>query len=166
MVIIVFGLPGSGKSYFASALANRIAALYLSSDKIRKELFAVRTYKDDEKERVYSEILERTVKGSAKKNVVVDATFCSAYWRDKFKDRVASRHQLKWIEINAAEELVRKRLSKPRPESDADFSIYKKLRDKWEPMNEHHLILESDNENFEEMMSEAIHYLKVTDDSK
>jgi predicted kinase len=166
MVIIVFGLPGSGKSYFASALANRIGALYLSSDKIRKELFAVRTYKDDEKEKVYQEILKQTVKGTAKNDVVVDATFCSAHWRDIFKERITPGHQLKWIEIKAAEELVRKRLSKPRLESDADFSIYRKLRDKWEPMNEHHLILESDNENFEAMISEAIHYLNVTDDSK
>jgi len=35
MIIIVFGLPGSGKSYFASKLAERINARYINSDVIR-----------------------------------------------------------------------------------------------------------------------------------
>jgi predicted kinase len=164
MVIIVFGLPGSGKSYFASALADRIGARYLSSDKIRKELFVILTYGDDEKDKVYGELLERAVRALPQNDVVVDATFYRARWRDKFRESIAPGHKLKWIEINAREDVVRQRLLKPRLESDADFKVYKKLRDKWEPMTEHHLILESGNENFEQMMNQALHYLKVSDD--
>ena len=38
MVVIVFGLPGSGKSYFASRLAGIISADYINSDRVRREI--------------------------------------------------------------------------------------------------------------------------------
>ena len=53
MVIIVCGLPGSGKSYFAERLAKKIDADYVNSDRLRKELFPSRTYSDREKATVY-----------------------------------------------------------------------------------------------------------------
>ena len=52
MIVIVMGLPGSGKSYFASRLAAAIHATYISSDKVRKILIARRTYLEKEKELV------------------------------------------------------------------------------------------------------------------
>jgi len=38
MIIIVCGLPGSGKSFFAHRLAAKLDALHISSDKTRKEM--------------------------------------------------------------------------------------------------------------------------------
>jgi len=38
MVIIVFGLPGSGKTWFAKTLAARIKAVYISTDQLRNSL--------------------------------------------------------------------------------------------------------------------------------
>jgi predicted kinase len=44
MTVIVFGLPGSGKSYFATRLAELLNASYISSDQLRMQLYAKRTY--------------------------------------------------------------------------------------------------------------------------
>ncbi|HUZ58418.1 MAG TPA: AAA family ATPase [Hanamia sp.] len=49
MIVIVFGLPGSDKSYFASRLAKMIHAGHVNSDKVRKEWFKERVYSEDEK---------------------------------------------------------------------------------------------------------------------
>ena len=48
MVIEVVGLPGSGKSFFASQFANTFGAALVSQDKIRWTLFAHHTYSDNE----------------------------------------------------------------------------------------------------------------------
>ena len=76
MVILVLGLPGSGKSYFAERLAQKIRAEYFNSDQIRKEMFADRTYSDLEKARVYEALLKKMQEAIDKeKDVVLDATF-------------------------------------------------------------------------------------------
>ena len=49
MIVIVFGLPGSGKSYFASHLASMINADYINSDKVRRTMFDTRTYQKRKK---------------------------------------------------------------------------------------------------------------------
>lgn len=48
MVIIVVGLPGSGKSFFSVQFANTFGAALVSQDKIRWTLFANQTYSDNE----------------------------------------------------------------------------------------------------------------------
>jgi predicted kinase len=58
MIIIVLGLPGSGKSYFASRFAKLIHADYINSDRIRKSMFPARSYSEREKASVYNEMLE------------------------------------------------------------------------------------------------------------
>jgi predicted kinase len=60
MIVIVFGLPGSGKSFFASRLAKMINADYINSDMIRKEMFASSTYSEKEKAAVYNVMIEKT----------------------------------------------------------------------------------------------------------
>ena len=76
MIIIIFGLPGSGKSYFASKLAKKLKAKYVSSDVIRNQLFNVKDYTLDEKKKVYSEMIremKRAIQQNA--NIILDATF-------------------------------------------------------------------------------------------
>ena len=48
MIIEVVGLPGSGKSFFASQFASTFGAALVSQDKIRWTLFAHHTYSDNE----------------------------------------------------------------------------------------------------------------------
>lgn len=162
MIVIVFGLPGSGKSFFASRLAERIRASYLGSDKLRKELLPVRTYSDEEKEMVYQVMLDKAKQISRNnEDVVVDATFYKRSLRDKVLQDTAGVELVRWIEIRADEDLIQDRLIRPRIESEADYNVYLKLKKDWEPMDEDHLVLRSTNENLESLLETAIDYLNT-----
>jgi predicted kinase len=160
MIILVAGLPGSGKSYFASRLADALGADYFNSDKIRKELLNNRTYSEKEKEMVYDEMLRR-MRESARQNkdVVLDATFYKRNIRDKFTEEISTPERIAYIEVTAPESLVRKRLQYQRAFSEADFDVYKAIRKEWEPILENHLLLNSTDDNLHDMMRNALQYL-------
>jgi predicted kinase len=153
MIVIVFGLPGSGKTYFAGRLADRINAEHIQSDKMRKELLDASTYSDREKLYVYDEMMIRS-KNCIKqnKNVVIDATFYHDEIRKKFLQEIP---EIFFIEVRADESLICERLKRKRAYSDADFQAYKKIKSEWQPMGEQHLILQSTDDNIEEMLHKA-----------
>jgi len=160
MVILVMGLPGSGKSFFASRLAQVLHADYFNSDRIRMDRLDKRTYSDEEKQRVYDDLLlgmEQSIQQH--KNVVLDATFYKNSIREKFMEKANKTDVLACIEVIAAEDLIRKRLSHSREFSEARFDTYQKILREWEPLTEKHLILESTNQNVHIMLQKAIHYL-------
>lgn len=158
MIIIVFGLPGSGKSFFASKLANKIKAKYLNSDTIRRQLFAVREYNSEEKMLVYNEMIKELKKLMKQdKSVVLDATFFKESIRNKFIKIVSDFGQnIIFIEVHADQKIIKERLSKRRENSEADYSIYLKIKKIFEPMDGEHLILESTQNNIDSMLDMAI----------
>lgn len=166
MVIIIFGLPGSGKSYFASRFAKVINAAYINSDKVRKETFEKSVYSDLQKKAVYDKMLEQ-MKLSVKqnKNVVLDATFHKENTRKTFAEEMKDKGGISFIEIQADENTIRERLKRPRPYSDADFEVYKIISQQNEPLNEPHLILKS-TDNINEMIQTATDYLKTNNDNR
>ncbi len=160
MIIIVFGLPGSGKSYFASRLAQMLDANYVNSDMLRKELFPDRTYSDAEKGKVYDAMLQKMEDVLAQsKDLVLDATFHKNATRNRFKDGLKGKEQLFFIEIQAEENTVKERLKKSRPYSEADFEVHQLIRQQWEPLQIPHLTLASTNDNIDSMLQEAAQYL-------
>ncbi len=166
MIVFVFGLPGTGKSFFASRLAKIIDASYLNSDKLRKELFAQRTYSYNEKKAVYDTMLRKAKEAIAKsQNLVLDATFHKKETRDKFMKQISDQDEVFYIELYSVESTIKERLKESRPYSEADFEVYKLIRQQWEPFNEPHLVLESTNNNVEEMLLKATRYLGWKDDT-
>jgi len=160
MVILVIGLPGSGKSYFASKLAGKIAAGYINSDRVRKNIPGRKTYSVKEKLAVYGEMLgqmKKTIKQN--KNVVLDGTFYKKEVREIFRKEIEGKESLDLIEIRADESLIRERLKKYRPDSEADFEVYKKIKKQWEPVDEPHLVLHSSDDNISSMLDKAEEYL-------
>ena len=165
MIVIVFGLPGSGKSYFASRLAKIINAGYINSDQLRKEMFKDRTYSEEEKAAVYKAMLEKMMGAmNQNRNLVLDATFHKNETRKLFIQEAERKDGIFFIEVKADENIIRERLKKERPYSEADLEVYKFIRQHYEPMNEPHLILESTNENVDNMLQKAVDYLKLEDD--
>jgi len=161
MIIIVMGLPGSGKSYFASRLAALIGADYINSDRVRTGLFSRTTYSQKEKLMVYEEMLARAVRAVHKdKHVILDATFYTNYSRNLFSAALQDLDELSFIEVVADERLIRERLSSPREDSDANYGIYMEIKEEWEPFNEPHLVLMSSNDNIDNMLDEAVKYLQ------
>ena len=162
MIIIVFGLPGSGKSYFASRLAERIGAKYVNSDRLRKKLFPEGDYSDQEKKVVYEHMLEEMMQAVIQeKSLVLDATFHRKRTRDLFTNKLQGKGEIIFMEVQADEEIIRQRVNRKREYSDADFEVYKLIRQQNEPLMEQHLILKSTNDNIDEMLEKAAHYLDI-----
>jgi predicted kinase len=161
MIVLVAGLPGSGKSYFASKLAARLGGVYVSSDKVRKALDALGEYTFSNKMIVYVEMIKianRVLK--EQKTVVVDATFYQVPMRNLFY-KLADKHASKicLIVIKANETLIKERLSKPRQDSEADFKVYEQIRDQFQKIISPHLEMESTNSNITTMLNRAIEYI-------
>ena len=162
MVVIVFGLPGTGKSFFAARLADQINADYINSDRLRMEMFPHRTYSDKEKGMVYKAMLERAkTADNNHKNVVLDATFYKNDLRKMIREEIGTESPIFFIEVTATEELVRERLQKKRPYSEADFEVYRLIERQWEVINEPHLTLNSADDNIDTMLQDAIDYLHI-----
>ncbi|MDZ7847211.1 MAG: AAA family ATPase [Owenweeksia sp.] len=162
MVIMVTGLPGSGKSFFASRLAKSLEATYLSSDIIRKEIIEVRQYSEEEKEKIYKEMLSRMLQALTNREcVVLDATFYKKNLRTRFSE-AAKKHSVKFrqIKIEAEESIIRERLSHRREHSDADWEVYQLLSRQYENIDGEHLVLQSGRANIKTMQEKALHYLR------
>ena len=167
MIVIVFGLPGTGKSFFASRLAKMINADYINSDRVRKEMFKSSTYSEQEKAAVYNAMLEKMKEAvDQRKNLVLDATFHKNETRKPFLQEMKGKDKIFFIEVWAAENIARERLKESRPYSEADFEVYKLIRQYWETLNEPHLMLESTNENIDNMLQKAAEYLQWKDDKR
>lgn len=162
MIIIVFGLPGSGKSFFASRLAKMIGAEYVNSDRLRMEMFEQRTYSTQEKKAVYGKMLEHMREAVRRnQNLVLDATFHKWETRHLFAEEAQGKTDIFFMEVRADEEIIRERLQRERPYSEADFEVYKHIRQQNELMSEPHLILQSTNDNIDDMLEKAGDYLKI-----
>ncbi len=161
MVILVFGLPGTGKTFFSEILAERKNAVHLNTDIIRGKLSLKGRYDEKTKQQVYNELFKKTQMELKKgANVIVDGTFHKSGWREQLEKLVAElHHKIYFIEIKASEETARKRLSKKRKHSVADIDVYKKINDKFESFNKDFLELWSDKEAIESMIKKAEDYI-------
>ena len=161
MIVIVFGLPGTGKSYFASRLAEKICAEYISSDGIRFKIIHDRRYTEQEKMKVYTQmlLLTRELIGQ-KKAVVLDGTFYKKEIRQMFLTLAADLNvNIVFIEITARKSLAMSRVSRKRKDSEAGLEVYQKIKRLFERFDDKHLKLESKENNIEKMLEEAIGYL-------
>ena len=162
MLVMLMGLPGSGKSYLASRLAAKFSAVYISSDEVRQEVFTEQTYSKEEKRKIYNEMLQRMTHALQQhQKVVLDATFYKEDIRRSFLRRATELNQKCWIiEVVADEGLIRQRVSQKRTNSEADFSVYQTLKKEFDPPEQEHLVLQSREDNIEEMLDRATEYLR------
>lgn len=96
----------------------------------------------------------------AGKTVVVDATFYHRDLRRQFEDLAKAKNlPFHWIQIQADEDLIKERVGQKRAHSEADFEVYKKIKSQYEVLEQHHIVLWSTNNNLDEMVRIAKHYL-------
>jgi len=147
MLIIVCGLPGSGKSSLSRSLKKVFSAVYLNSDVIRKQIFSSPAYTEDEKRRVYFEMANQAEKILAGRNVIVDATFYKKRYREIMKEAArdaGTRYII--IECTLPEDVIRSRLAKRmefrKGVSDAGYDVYLEMKGNFDPIDERHLTVD------------------------
>jgi predicted kinase len=142
--IAVSGLPGTGKSYFCRKLVERLPAVLFQSDALRKTIFAAPSYSAEESTHLFRAIhtlIERLLSKGI--SVVLDATNLSERNREylySITDRLGAKLIL--VRISAPAEVVRERLEKrravPSETSDADWTVYEKMKTSVEKIRRKH----------------------------
>jgi uncharacterized protein len=149
-LVLVGGLPGTGKSTLAQVLTSHAGFDMIRSDQIRKELahasgavsgeavdgYASRIYTPEWNERTYQECLARAEAALFDgKRVIIDASFRDESQRRRFLD-MAARWGVPGILLicQADAAVVKNRLEQRRDDvSDADWAVYLEAAQRWEP---------------------------------
>jgi predicted kinase len=165
MLLLLTGLPGTGKSFLARRLAEALPFVIIESDTIRKILFPQPQYTAQESRWVHrtchallAKLLKRGVR------VIYDATNLIEYHRElvyRIGEKAGAR--LVVVKTVASEEVVRERL-KARQEadaevSDADWRIYRRMATRQEPISHPHLVIDT-TEGLEEAVAKVLRFIR------
>jgi len=139
-LLLIGGLPGTGKSTLARSLAEIAGFEVIRSDVVRKELAAqtpgIDLYTSEFTQKTFAECERRArILLEQGKRVIVDATFPSEARRERFF-QLARDCGVPGLMLlcEADPEVIQTRLAqRVNDASDADWAIYLKIRDAWQP---------------------------------
>lgn len=160
-LIVIFGLPGTGKTTLARALAEALQWPHYNTDIIRDQEGKRQQYDRETKEIIYRKLIESTRDAlGTGQGVIVDGTFYREDLREPFRELGRTLGvPVKWVEVHAAEDVVRERVSQPRPYSEADYEVYLKIREAFEPLQEASLQVYTDRESMATMLEKVLKYI-------
>lgn len=144
LIFIICGLPGTGKTFLANKLSSYVNATVLSTDKLRKELFKKPTYTPWERTLIYDVLfLLAKYLHSSEISCILDGTFNMEKSRSEVKEILNLRDdQFHIIECVCPEDIILTRLLLRKDDySDANVSIYLKMKKIYEPVRQNHLTI-------------------------
>ena len=137
-LLLLSGLPGSGKTTFARALAEALSFENVESDAIRRDLRASPTYTPEESATVFARV-ESAARAAllAGRHALVDATNLTHRDRKRFLQLAARLGApLVAVRVVAPEATIRERLAAPRTGfSQAGVEIYERMRGRAQPFS-------------------------------
>jgi len=149
--VAVSGLPGTGKSYFCTKLAERLPFVILESDALRKKLFPAPSYSPGESARLF-QVLHLIIERLLKKGIslILDATNLSERYRERLYN-IADHLEAKLIlvRVEAPPEVVYERLKTRREgantenKSEADWSVYQKMKPSVQKIHRNHYAVDT-----------------------
>ncbi len=150
-LVVVSGLPGTGKSRFCRDLRKRTGVVVLESDALRKLLFRRPTHSARESQRLFAAIhaaIERLLAAGVAS--ALDATNLAERHREPLYE-IAEKQgaKLLLVDVTAPPEVVRSRLAgraqgaDRRDLSDADAAVYERMRRQVEEIPREHLLVDT-----------------------
>ena len=148
-LIVVSGLPGTGKSYFCSQLAERLPFVILESDALRKALFSSPSYSPKESSRLFRAVhllIERLLKKGVP--LILDATNLSERHRE-YLYSIAERLDVKLILVRVEAppqvvyERLKTRLENSGAKSDAEWSVYQRMKPSVQKIHRNHYAVDT-----------------------
>ncbi len=147
--IVVSGLPGTGKSYFCSQLAERLPFVILESDALRKALFLSPSYDPEESSRLFRAVhllIERLLKKGVP--LILDATNLSERHRE-YLYSIAERLDVKLVLVRVEAppqvvyERLKTRLENSRDKSDAEWAVYQRMKPSVQKIRRNHYAVDT-----------------------
>lgn len=161
-LVLVCGLPGTGKTTLAVAISEKLGAIHLNTDRVRVSLGLQGHYTSADKAKVYAAMYRQAGEAlDAGRTVVLDGTFSAEQERERVRELARESHcSVRWIEVKASESLARDRVSMKRAFTEADYAVYLKIREQWQALQEPHLVLWSASDNLDAMARKAVAWLR------
>lgn len=144
MIILICGLPGTGKTFLSNKLSSYVNATVLTTDKIRKELLGKPTYAAWERALIYDVLfLLAKYLHSSGIRCILDGTFNMEKSRTEVKELLnLTNDQFHIIECVCQEDIIITRLLLRQDDySDANVSIYLKMKKIYEPVRQKHITI-------------------------
>lgn len=153
-MIVLVGLPGSGKSYLAREIVRRYPAAALDSDALRQVLFPAPQHSEREHHRLFpalhvlmGRLLERGIP------IIIDATNLKEANRRPFYQIAKKRGvRVVLVRVWAPKAVIRARLAgrtsarDPEDRSTATLEVYEKMRADVEPIRRRHVSVDTSKE--------------------
>lgn len=149
VLVVVSGLPGTGKSYFCRRLTDRLPAIILESDALRKVLFLQPSHSLTESARLFKAIrllVERLLKRGF--CLILDATNLSERYREYFYS-IAERLDVKLVLVRVeappllVKERIADRLVDVAENSTAGWEVYMKMKPSVEKITRKHYVVDT-----------------------
>jgi predicted kinase len=151
-VLFVFsGLPGTGKSFLARRVAERVPCAIVETDFVRKTLIRQPTYAARESafvHQVAQQVIRRLLEYGSR--VIYDATNLAEWHRERaYRLAEQTRAKLVVVRTVAPEDVIRARLAErftarhPLDYSEADWPVVELLRAELEPIRRPHIVVDT-----------------------
>lgn len=161
VLILMSGLPGSGKSYLSERLAKVLPAVVIESDRVRKALFPQPTYTAQESavvHRTCQELMRRLLRKGVR--VIFDATNLVEFQRELLYSLAEhSGAHLLIVRTVAPEAVIRERLEQRKAKgdsiSDADWRVYRRMSQREQKIRRTHLCIDT-SQDIEEAVRKIV----------
>lgn len=170
MIVMLAGLPGTGKSTLANALAERLHSVILNKDSIRAALFPAplieySTEQDDFCMRIMLEVAGYLLPRDPALTIFVDGRVFAKNYQIADVRNAAERLHTAFcvIECVCSEEVAQKRLQQDvnagtHPARNRDFLLYQRLRESMEPVPEPKLVMDT-GQGLDECVDRAVAFV-------
>jgi predicted kinase len=169
MIVIMAGLPGTGKSTLARALAQRLPGMVLDKDAIRAALFQpphveYSLAQDDFCQEIMLQTAGYLLTKDAELHVLLDGrTFSRRYQRTRVIE-FCSQVGAAWatLECICAEQTALGRLAEAANThlaANRTPDLYREIRKAWEPIDQPKLVIDTDAD-LDSCVDKALRYLR------